>query len=135
MDDTPKLQTWMVERCRRMARMYRDSARAGVPSATLDSEVADEWEAVTEVVEAALERQEQIQPDPDVRAMQKLEMLARDGACPCLVYDDFGHWALSVTGAQPLCEQPSEIIVFTDGCRWRSNPADAVLDAHEEEET
>jgi len=59
-----------------------------------------------------------------------LEIIASAGACPGLVHDDNGHWAVSITGMQnvPEGEKPSDISTsfFVEASEWRPSARDAV---------
>jgi len=70
----------------------------------------------------------------DHEAMERLRQEANEGGCPCLVFDDSGHWALSDSGMQPAKEKPEFIEVWTDRSIWCDDPADAILAEKEEGE-
>ena len=63
------------------------------------------------------------QPSTDIAAAwEVIEKLADEGHCPGLIYDDNGHWALSLEGAQdvPIGPDPQDIATsfFVNADMW-----------------
>ena len=58
----------------------------------------------------------------DAAAWEVVEKLVNDGYCPGLIYDDNGHWALSLEGTQnvPIGPDPQDIATsfFVSADMW-----------------
>jgi len=62
-----------------------------------------------------------------------LEQLTETGACPGLINDDNGHWALSFTGIQEVNfgDEPSDLntTFFVEKHEWKPTIKEAVIAA------
>lgn len=56
--------------------------------------------------------------------LKKLQELSEEGACPCLLNDDNGHWALTFEGYQdvPMGDKPIDINTsfFVEKKYWKN---------------
>jgi len=64
----------------------------------------------------------------DISAAWKVvEKLTAEGYCPALVNDDFGHWALSFSGTQPVEEKTNGCIsTWCDEVDWADTAPHAI---------
>ena len=66
----------------------------------------------------------------ELDAWEVLEKLVDDGYCPGLIYDDNGHWALSLEGTQniPIGPEPQDIATtfFIEADMWCDTPLLAI---------
>lgn len=66
----------------------------------------------------------------DSERLDALEALVNNGACPGLINDDAGRWAVSCDGVQNLPNNDSPIDIhttfFIDATRWRETIREAI---------
>jgi len=66
----------------------------------------------------------------DSELLDALDKAAAEGACPGLVNDDAGRWAVSETGMQnvPLDDEPSDIqtAFFVKADEWKNSVREAL---------
>jgi len=73
----------------------------------------------------------------DTELLDWLEKMARSGACPGIIYDDNGHWAVSFSGTQELPEEednPQDLwtCFLVDEHEWKPSIREAIKAAYQE---
>lgn len=66
----------------------------------------------------------------DTERLDWLENITKDGACPGLIFDDNGHWAVAFDGSQnvPEGEGPQDIATsfWIEAAAWRPTIREAI---------
>ena len=78
----------------------------------------------------------------DTELLDLLEAKSQEGWCPCLLYDDNGHWAVAGDGTQnvPMDDSPCDIqtTFWVEKHQWKNSVREALedfaLEAMESEE-
>lgn len=72
----------------------------------------------------------------DTELLDSLEKMTKEGACPGIIFDDNGHWAVSFDGTQNVPGSYEAEYVFTtfevEADKWRSSIREAISLAIEE---
>jgi hypothetical protein len=73
----------------------------------------------------------------DTELLDWLEEVTQEGACPGLINDDNGHWAVSFSGIQDVPSKMGAIYTtyLVEAHEWRNSIREAILAAMEEEST
>lgn len=69
----------------------------------------------------------------DTERLDWLEQQTHGGACPGLVYDDNGHWAVAFDGVQNVVTGPPQDVstaFFVQASQWRTTIREAIDAAH-----
>lgn len=68
----------------------------------------------------------------EIEVSDVLTELTKQGICPALIFDDFGHWAVSSSGMQSIPEEPgvpddieTRFVITKD--EWKKTIKEAVI--------